>query len=101
MNMTADQIQELRAEIYQRQTGRCFVCGMPMGFTSFQLAHRIPQRGWCYKRWGSAVVDASVVGTHAECNSRAQLNPDSLMAEELAVKLRAELRRKDRRRWAR
>ncbi len=98
----AMEISERRYEVYQQQSGRCFTCGMPMSFTGFELAHRLPQREWCIKRWGAGVVHASTVGTHpGRCNSGAQLNPDSLTAERLAQTLRRELRREDRKRWAR
>lgn len=95
-------IAERRFEVYQQQSGRCFTCGMPMPYTEFELAHRIPQRKWCIKRWGQDVVHASTVGTHrGGCNSGAQLDPNSLAAEKLAATLRRDLRKEERRRWAR
>jgi len=85
-----ERIEAKRQEVFDRQGGRCFICGTPLAFHGFQLAHRIPQRKWCIERWGKAVIDhpmnvAGVCGLR--CNARAQLDPVSKQAEWLAEQI--------------
>lgn len=77
----AELIRELRAVVLGEQGWRCFICQKPLDFSTFQLAHRIPQRRWCLKRWGEVVIHhrLNVVGVCSlACNSAAQLDPESI-----------------------
>jgi len=85
-----DTLTELRRLKYYQQGGQCKTCGRPLR-EGFELAHRIPQRKWCIARWGADVIhhpdnmDATCPGA---CNSAAQLDPNSLKAEELAAAIK-------------
>jgi hypothetical protein len=79
---------ETRVAIYNAQGGRCAECGKRLAFSSFQLAHRIPQRKWCIRKWGKTVIHhplnmAAVCSLR--CNAAIQINPDSQYAVDLAV----------------
>jgi hypothetical protein len=97
----SEMLREQRVSLYRQQAGKCFSCAMPMRFDEFELAHRIPERGWCMKHFGRKVVDHEMnkAGTHrGACNSKAQLDPNSLAAEDLAENIRREIRREEDRR---
>ncbi|AFG37641.1 hypothetical protein Spiaf_1582 [Spirochaeta africana DSM 8902] len=61
--------EEQRIEIFMREDGRCFVCGAPLDWNCFHLAHVIPQRKHWVKRYGKSVIH------HAE-NMRATCPTD-------------------------
>jgi hypothetical protein len=91
----AEVIYEMRQNKYEEQAGRCFICGRPVRWAVFQLAHRIPQRKWCIEKWGIEVIHhqlniAGVCGL--ECNSSAQYDPNSRQAEELAKYIKEKLK---------
>lgn len=84
---TAERIRHHYILKYNEQGGRCYICHAPLHDGNMQLAHRIPQRKWCLKKWGAAVIHHPknmVLVCGLECNARAQLNPESLEAEVLA-----------------
>jgi hypothetical protein len=87
-------IRELRAVVLGEQGWRCFVCQKPLDFGTFQLAHRIPQRKWCIRRWGESVIHhrKNVVGVCSlYCNGLAQMDPESVEAREHALSIIKEL----------
>ena len=49
-------IHETRETVATRAKYRCEVCGKPTPMNEGQLAHRIPQRKWCIKKWGIDVI---------------------------------------------
>ena len=99
--IVTEKVRDLKFRLFSRQSGICFSCGLPMSITEMEAAHRIPDRKWTVKLFGKEVIDhpKNFRGTHrGRCNSKAQLNPDSLMAEELAHDIQKELKKaKDRR----
>ncbi len=85
-------IDETRRLLFRQQQGRCQCCGKMFGvYDEYQLAHRIPQRKWCIKRWGADVIhhplNMALVCCLA-CNATVQINPDSLEAGKLAEKIK-------------
>lgn len=85
----ADRMGEVRRHKHNEQGGMCWVCHRSLwGWKANpQLAHRIPQRKWCIKKWGKAVIHHPrnmVLVCGIECNAKAQLNPESLEAAALA-----------------
>ena len=84
-------IADVRETKYHKQGGRCFICGRPVRFALFQLAHVIPQRKWCLSHFGEDVIHHPM-NMHGvcglACNGRAQINPDSLEAEMFAESIR-------------
>lgn len=95
MSRRSETIRDRRQEIYDGQAGRCYSCGAPLDFCGFELAHVIPDRRWCRRHFGTAVIDhaLNVVATHpGRCNSRAQLQPDSILAENYAQQIRHAIR---------
>lgn len=93
-------IEEMRRTVFSEQAGVCWWCRGPLKFSEFELAHRIPQRKWCLKRWGKEVIHHryNLVGTHrGTCNSAVQLNPDSQDAERLAREIKRVMRRENKR----
>jgi len=102
--LTSAKILEEKFRVFSEQSGRCFSCGLPMSITEMELAHRIPQRSWTIKLFGSAVIHhrKNLRGTHpGRCNSKAQLNPDSIYAEDLAREIQRHLRKEEERQWRR
>jgi len=99
--LVTEKIRALKFRLFSMQSGRCFSCGEPVSITAMEAAHRIPDRKWTVKLWGQEVINhpLNFRGTHAgRCNSRAQLNPDSLEAEKLAYEIQKALKKsKDRR----
>ena len=86
--MTAD----TRQHILTTRPYKCEVCGCSLwGCKAYpQLAHRIPQRKWCIKKWGRDVIHHEMnlaLVCSLECNAKVQLNPESLEAEELAAQI--------------
>ena len=100
----SEAIREQRFRIFSEQSGLCSSCGLPMSITEMELAHRIPQRRWTIKRFGAAVIHhrKNLRGTHpGRCNSKSQLNPDSIYAEDLAREIERDLRKEKERQWLR
>jgi len=89
--MKNDDVLTVRIGKYREQDGKCGVCGDSLSLNGAQLAHKIPQRKWCIKRFSAQVIHHPmnmVLVCGLECNARAQINPDSLQAERLAAKIR-------------
>jgi hypothetical protein len=85
------ELADNREAKYAEQGGRCYICHKPVRYAFFQLAHRIPQRVWCLNRWGKEVIHSplNMVGVCGlECNASAQMNPDTVEAEEFAEAIR-------------
>lgn len=98
----SEKVRELKFFLFSAQSGRCFSCGEPMAITEMEAAHRIPDRKWTVNLFGKAVIDhpKNFRGTHrGRCNSKAQLNPDSIYAEDLAREIQRELRKAKERRY--
>jgi 5-methylcytosine-specific restriction endonuclease McrA len=99
MSRKNEEIREMRQKVFDEQGGRCGVCGFPVLLVDYphpdqmELAHIIPQRGWCIRRWGADVIHhrKNLVGTHPAENSSVQIDPNSLEAERLAAEIRKEL----------
>jgi len=92
--LTSAKIREQKFRVFSEQSGRCFSCDEPLAITTMELAHRIPNRKWTVKLYGEAVINhrKNLRGTHpGRCNSRAQLNPDSILSEDLAREIRRDL----------
>ena len=90
------EVQEMRERVYREQGGTCFHCGFPMEFSrfGFELAHLVPQRGWCIRRWGKDAVHhrRNMVGTHpGRCNSAVEMNVNGIPAEDLMRSIREEI----------
>jgi 5-methylcytosine-specific restriction endonuclease McrA len=101
---TDTQIREMRFRLFSEQSGRCLSCGEPVAITTMELAHRIPNRKWTVKLFGEEVIHhrKNFWGTHpGRCNSKAQLNPDSVYAEDLAREIQRDIKRSRDRRYAR
>jgi len=101
---TTEAIRELKFHLFSAQSGRCFSCGEPMAITAMEAAHRIPDRKWTVKLFGKEVINhpKNFRGTHAgRCNDRASLNPDSILAEDLAREIQRDLRKKEQGRFRR
>ena len=93
---TAEAIRDLKFRLFSAQSGLCFSCGLPMAITEMEAAHRIPDRKWTVKMFGKDVIchPKNFRGTHrGRCNSKAQLNPDSIYAEDLAREIQRDLRK--------
>lgn len=88
------QIIEMKNRVFMEQGGMCWYCEAPMRFLEFELAHRAPQRDWIIRKWGEGVVHhrKNLVGTHSgHCNSRAQLDPNSVECDEHLASIRKEI----------
>ena len=84
-------LADIREAKYTEQGGLCYVCHRPVRYAFFQLAHRIPQRAWCLSRWGREVIHSpqNMVGVCGlRCNAKAQMNPDSVEAEDFALAIK-------------
>ncbi len=99
MSRLDETILELKERVYREQAGVCYHCGVGMEFglygSGFELAHLIPQRGWCVALWGKEVIHhrMNVVGTHkGYCNARAQMDPNSVCAKHHATRIREVIR---------
>jgi hypothetical protein len=89
---------EVRERIFRERPYVCEICGRPLwGWGVIpQLAHRIPQRKWCLKRWGKEVIHHPrnlVLVCGLECNQKAQINPEGLEAAALAAEIMLEISR--------
>jgi len=85
-------VEQVRLEKYRETGYRCEVCGKYLWATGAipQLAHRIPQRKWCLKRWGKEIIhhpDNLALVCGLECNAKVQINPDGVDAAVLAAKI--------------
>jgi hypothetical protein len=90
----AEAIRLMKLRVFSEQGGLCWACHEPIDFTSFDLAHRIPQRKWAIALWGSKVIHhrMNMVGTHPGlCNQHAQVNPNGVGASVLADSIRAQI----------
>jgi len=94
--LTTEKVRELKFRLFSQQSGICFSCGLPMAITQMEAAHRIPDRKWTVKLFGAEVINhpMNFRGTHSgRCNSKAQLNPDSIYAEDLAREIQRALKK--------
>lgn len=90
-----DRIMGLKVRKLIEQKGKCKVCGKPIGLDA-QLAHRIPQRKWCINHFGERVIHHSmnmVLVCSLDCNCAAEINPITLQADILAVRILKEIER--------
>ena len=67
-------LAETRVRLMLRAGGQCEICGKPIGTTTLQLAHRIPQTKVYLRMYGKKVIHhdrnlKAVCGL--ECNSKA------------------------------
>ncbi len=72
-------IYMLKREMLRKQKGRCAYCGKQItNNVPCDLAHLIPQRQWCKKKWGEDIIHHHLnmkVTCHNDiCNSGIQLN---------------------------
>ena len=51
-----EKIERSRLYLWNRCGGMCEVCGTPLSWDTFQLAHRIPQRKHTLKKYGEEVI---------------------------------------------
>lgn len=91
-------LDDTRILLWVQQGGRCAHCHGWIHYTqvNVQLAHRIPQRAWCIKRWGADVIHHPLnlgLVCGERCNAAVQLNPDSLPAEDLAKRIARQIKR--------
>lgn len=94
MKRDSADIEEVKREKLEEQHGTCPICRLPLNGGG-ELANRIPQRRWCIKRFGADVIHhpMNMMLTHSQCNSGAQINPESLWAQSLAATIKSEMRR--------
>ena len=52
----SDHIVLTRFKVAHTAGYKCEVCGKPTAIHDGQLAHRIPQRKWCIRKWGAEVL---------------------------------------------
>lgn len=81
----------IRGIVYARSRGYCEVCGEALEFTMFHMAHRIPQRGWCLKKWGKEVIHhhlnfAATCGL--DCNGKVSIAGSPVACDELVERIR-------------
>jgi hypothetical protein len=101
MSRKNEAVREMRERVFEEQGGRCGVCGLPVLLVDYpdpnrmELAHILPQRRWCLRRWGAEVIHhrTNLVGTHPAENGAVQLNPDGLEAERHAERIRETIRK--------
>ncbi len=89
-------ISEMKVELWNAAGGLCLVCGKPLRIENAELAHRIPQRRWCFAKWGPAVIHhaRNLVLTHrGACNDAVSLGNHPVAMERLAAEIEAELRK--------
>jgi hypothetical protein len=87
-------IAEMKMELWYEQGGACWTCGEPIGMMEAELAHRIPQRKWCLKRYGAAVVHhkLNMRLTHSgRCNDAVSVAGKPVTMARLAMEIGAEL----------
>ncbi len=102
-------IRAMRERVFRDQSGMCWTCGEYMVLTEdrrsprrCELAHRIGQGKVNRSLWGSRVIDhrENLRGTHpGECNRRVNINPGSIEAERLALRIQTALKRESDRRY--
>jgi hypothetical protein len=90
-------IAEMKMELWHDQGGACWTCREPIGVMDGELAHRIPQRKWCLKRYGAAVVHhkLNMRLTHSgRCNDAVSMagRPMEMLAMEIEDAVRKGVR---------
>lgn len=92
----SEKIVLIKGKKFREQGGKCASCGKPFKTGDIiELAHIVPQRKWCVKKWGHDAIhhERNMVLTHTGiCNSRAQINPDSVQADELMKSILREIK---------
>ena len=88
-------ITKMKRNKYDEQDGKCHICGIAFKIgDKVELAHKIPQRVWIIAKYGKEIIhhEMNMDLTHSGiCNSRNQINPESLEAKELIEKIRSEI----------
>lgn len=97
-----EKIYNLKNQKFLEQHGICPACKKEFKSSDkLELAHIVPQRKWCLKRFGKEVIHhpLNMKLTHSgNCNAKVQINPDSLQAEQLVFAIRNEIER--RKQWS-
>lgn len=83
--------QQQRVRIWNREQGRCFVCGGE----GYELAHRIPKTKAYLKRYGKEIIehDLNKLLTCSACNQSVLIDPKThpIEAAELVEQIKARL----------
>ena len=92
--------EETRILVFNMAGGKCEVCGAPLEYTTFQLAHRIPQRKHFVKKYGKEVIHhefnlAATCGL--KCNNAVSIGGKPTAVESLATSIREEIDAEKRR----
>jgi hypothetical protein len=96
LSQRSEFLRDQRIRLSEKQDGICPSCEMPLGETGYELAHIIPEREWTIAYYGFDVVDHDLNkrATHpGKCNSAAQMDPNGMEAERLAIEIRREIAR--------
>lgn len=88
---------KVRTKVFNRSGGFCEVCGEPISFDDYQLAHRIPQRKYNLAKYGKRVIHhpLNLVATCSlRCNTAVSLNTHTeevrLLVESIEERLEAD-----------
>ena len=90
--MTAGDLMAVRHNKWREAGGRCEVCRKPTPLHLGQLAHRIPQRKWCVKKWGADVIHhpLNLAWTCSlECNAAVSIGGWPVRCAELVEEIRS------------
>jgi len=83
--------EETRALVYNRAHGYCEVCGIPLEYTSYQMAHRIPQRKHFLKQHGKEVIHHYLnfaATCSLQCNNKVSIGNHPVAQEKLVQEIR-------------
>ncbi len=86
--------EETRVYVYNRAEGLCEMCGKPISYLDYQMAHMIPQNKMYLKKYGKEVIHHRlnfVATCGLSCNSRASIANHPLAIEKVAEQIREEL----------
>lgn len=94
---------KLRTYVYNREGGKCAVCGTQLNFGTFHLSHRIPQTKRNLKTYGKAVLHhpKNLRGCcgHA-CNDRVSISNHPIEIQQLLREIQEDLNENDGK-WSR
>ena len=86
--------EETRIQVYNRAQGLCQVCGEPISYLDYQMAHMIPQNKMYLRKYGKEIIHHHLnfkATCGLACNSQASISNHPLAIQELVEQIREEL----------